>query len=69
MRVLSWPSQSLDLNPIEHLWETLDCQVRNHRYSIKATCINQLIESIPHCCVAVISAKGTATKYYLKNLI
>lgn len=78
VRVLSWPSQSPDLNPIEHLWEKLDRQVRKHTYSNKVTlfkslkeewgkippaCINRLIESMPHSCAAVIAAKGMATKY------
>lgn len=78
VRVLSWPSQSPDLNPIEHLWEKLDRQVRKHTYSNKVTlfkslkeewgkippaCINRLIESMPHRCAAVIAAKGMATKY------
>ena len=77
MRVLSGPSQSPDLNPVEHIWETLVCQVRKYRYLNKAsvfkslkeewdkiqpTCINQLIESIPHRCAAVIAAKSVATK-------
>jgi len=78
VRVLSWPSQSPDLNPIEHLWEELNRQVRKHTHSNKAAlfkslkeewskissaCINRLIESIPHRCAAVITAKGMATKY------
>lgn len=78
IRVLRWPSQSPDLNPIEHLWEMLDRQVRKHTYSNKAAlfkslkeewdkippaCINRLIESMPHRCTAVIAAKGMATKY------
>lgn len=78
MRVLSWPFQSPDLNPIEHLWEVLDRQVRKHTYSNKAAlfkslkeewgkippaCINRLIKSMPHRCAAVIAAKGMATKY------
>ena len=66
------------MNPIEHLWETLNRQVRKHTYSNKAAlfkslkeewdkilpvCINRLIESMPHRCAAVIVAKGMATKY------
>lgn len=77
VRVLSWPSQSPDLNPIEHLWDMLDRQVQKHTYSNKAALfkalkeewnkippdyINRLIQSMPHRC-AVIAAKGMATKY------
>ena len=28
VHVLEWPSQSLDLNPIEHIWEGLEHQIR-----------------------------------------
>jgi len=78
VRVLSWPFQSQDLNPIEHLWEELNCQVRKHTHSnktalfkslkeewskISSACINRLIESMPHRCAAVITAKSMATKY------
>lgn len=78
VRVLSWPSRSPDLNPIEHLWEQLNRQIRKHTHSNKATLfkslkeewnkiapasINRLIESMPDRCAAVIAAKGIATKY------
>ena len=54
MRVLNWPSQSLDLIPIEHLWEMLDRQIRKHRYSNKAALFKPLKEEwdkIPPACI------------------
>ena len=66
------------MNPVEHLWEQLDRQVRKHTHSNKAvlfkslkeewnkispSCINQLIESMSRRCAAVIAAKKMATKY------
>ncbi len=32
MDELDWPAQSPDLNPIQHLWDELDCQVQIRAY-------------------------------------
>uniref|UniRef100_A0A7I4YB81 Transposable element Tcb1 transposase n=1 Tax=Haemonchus contortus TaxID=6289 RepID=A0A7I4YB81_HAECO len=76
--LLTWPSQSPDLNPIEHLWERLEHQVKGLRArnegekflqlktaweNIPQEEIDKLIESIPRRCQAVIDARGYATKY------
>src|SRR4030095_9616517 len=29
IQMLGWPAQSSDLNPIEHLWNEVDCRIRN----------------------------------------
>ena len=78
IRVLPWPSQSPDLNPIEHLWDVLERHTRhktvrngNEKFEIltrewaaigKQT-INTLIESMPRRCRAVIESRGYPTKY------
>uniref|UniRef100_A0A914YUJ1 Transposase n=1 Tax=Panagrolaimus superbus TaxID=310955 RepID=A0A914YUJ1_9BILA len=78
LRVLKWPSQSPDLNPIEHLWDVLGRRVGAQKHSSKAqlfahleqewskiplSTIHDLIESMPRRCADVIAAKGYATKY------
>jgi len=78
VHVLDWPSQSPDLNPIEHLWEELDRRVRSREFSrkeeffnalsmewgnIPLSCLQKLVDSMPARCAAVIKAKGYATKY------
>ncbi|KAL1447109.1 hypothetical protein WDU94_001930, partial [Cyamophila willieti] len=75
---LEWPSQSADLNPIEHLWEELDRRVRGRQYSnqeqfyevlkeewnnIPLSVLHKLVDSMRRRCEAVIKAKGFATKY------
>nr|CDJ88825.1 Transposase domain containing protein [Haemonchus contortus] len=76
--LLTGPSQSPDLNPIEHLWESFEHQVKGLRArneqekflqlktaweNIPQEEIDKLIESMPRRCQAVIEARGYATKY------
>lgn len=77
--VMSWPSQSPDLNPIEHLWFIVDRKVReNHKpmnmnelweniqeewSKIPLTTCQKLVDSMPKRCQEVIRAKGHSTKY------
>ena len=76
--VLPWPSQSPDLNPIEHLWDELERRVRKRSFtnrdnffealnsewnSIPLPVLQNLINSMPRRCAAVIASKGMATKY------
>ena len=78
IKLLEWPSQSADLNPIEHLWEELDRRVRCRNYSNKDALyealrnewskipidrLQKLVDSMPARCEAVLKAKGYATKY------
>jgi transposase len=44
LRVLDWPSQSPDLNPIEHLWAELKKRVRNRQKP--PTTLNELWEAV-----------------------
>lgn len=78
LNVLKWPSQSPDLNPIEHLWEELDKRIRTRNFTktgdlfkvlseewkkIPLDLIVKLVDSMPRRCEAVIAANGYATKY------
>jgi transposase len=75
---LEWPSQSPDLNLIEHLWKKLDDECKGLRAAnvdqkfeqlydrwkaIPQSFLDSLIESMPRRCEAVIQSKGYATKY------
>ena len=76
LNVLEWPSQSLDLNPIEHLWEQLERQIRVRSYKnaddlmaglteewskIPMEHLTTLVDSMPSRCAAVIALSGYAT--------
>ena len=76
--LLDWPSQSPDLNPIEHLWDELDRRVpsqdRRTFVTFKSALfrewsaiakerIEKLVESMPRRLQAVIDAKGGHTRY------
>lgn len=73
IRVLEWPSQSPDLNPIEHLWEHLDRQVSGRKpknkdelfsllesawKEISIDVLINLVDSMPDRCKAVLKSKG-----------
>lgn len=79
VKLLEWPGNSPDLNPIENLWARLKRLVSARRPSNKTELIEaivqcwhhvitvqelqQLVNSMPRRCKAVIDAKGYATKY------
>ena len=78
LHVLEWPNQSLNLNPIEHLWRDLKIAVQRSSPSnlteLERICIEEweklpkyrcakLVASYPRRLEAVIAAKGASTKY------
>lgn len=75
---MEWPSQSPDLNPIEHLWGVLKrriggCRAKNKEelwsiiqnawHSITPETCAKLVHSMGRRCEAVIKNKGATTKY------
>jgi hypothetical protein len=81
--VPEWPSQSLDLNPIEPLWRNLKIAVQqcspSNLTALERICSEEceklpifrcakLVASHPRTLEVVISAKGDLTKYRVKGL-
>jgi len=75
---MDWPSQSPDMNPIEHFWRIVKLKRRGFKATSKEDLFNKiksiwksldlatlknLIESMPRRIQAVIEAKGGRTKY------
>jgi transposase len=78
INLLEWPAQSLDLNPIEHIWSFMKKKLLNQVLKNKGELINKLneiwnslprelvknlIDSMPRRCEAVIRANGGHTRY------
>jgi hypothetical protein len=78
VRVLLWPAQSPDLNPIEHLWDyvsrrlsfknctnlqQLFAAAKDIWSNIPSSYIEKLVSSMHQRCRAVISARGYPTSY------
>ncbi len=76
--VLEWPSQSPDLNPIEHLWRDLKMAVHQRLPSnltelerickeewqrIPKSRCEKLVASFPKRLMAVLNQRGSSTKY------
>lgn len=73
LKIMTWPPQSPDLNPIELLWDQLDRQVRkccptsqedlwrklqDEWKKITQTTLEKLVARLPKLCEAVIKTKG-----------
>ena len=76
--VLPWPAYSLDLNPIEHLWDYLKQKVhalnlqnvaqlqaalRREWNAIPQQMVRRLVGSMRRRCTAIIRARGGHTRY------
>jgi hypothetical protein len=75
---LWWPAQSPDLNPIENLWSILDQRLKHRDVNTAEQLFNvlqtaweglpvqlleDLVDSMPRRCAAVIESKGWPTTY------
>lgn len=78
LKLLPWPSQSPDLNPIENLWQQLELAAKDRRCNTKEELfaalqeewhqldlkrLQDLVESMPRRIEAVLKNNGYPTKY------
>lgn len=78
IRMLKWPAQSPDINPIENLWNDVEnhvksakpknlndlwIEIQNGWKSITPDRCQKLVESLPRRLAAVLANKGFPTKY------
>lgn len=78
VRVMKWPSQSPDLNPIENVWSEINRLTKDRNITTKLKCweffqeawskiqtsfLEKLVDSMPKRCADVIKAKGYSIDY------
>jgi hypothetical protein len=79
IEVMEWPTNSPDLNPIEHLWDTLNKRIREQQpirnlqhveelllqewELLPQEAISNLIRSMPRRCAELIRVRGGHTSY------
>ena len=77
IQTLSWPFFSLDLNPIENLWDELEPRVKKHQpknleevelqltqewNNIELSVLEKLVDSVPSRLYECVRMKGYPTK-------
>ena len=78
IQTLRWPSFSLDLNPIENLWDELERRVKKHQRknleelelqliqewnNIQLSVVEKLVDSVASRLYVCVKMKGYPTKY------